>query len=166
MAPAFGARGVLQDGPAASPQGSPAEQGGGCNRPAGCGRYAHELNRIVVSRQAHVQRVAPRRAGPDHVPPLGGQGAFSKDPGSHNVVSSRLDVCRQPSRIHGGLFLTRGAIDAALNFGLTTRHQPGSDPRRECPERRPVIGSLHAHNMERTNGEIAAVEYAYRRRRA
>lgn len=53
---------------------------------------------------------------------------ISKDPGSHNVVSSRLDVCRQPSRVPThGLFLTRAAIDRALNI-FVSRPQPGSYP--------------------------------------
>lgn len=137
--------------------------------PGRAGGGAHEMNfnGFVASLCAHDQRAAPlpvMRAGPaDHFPRR--QGAISKDPGT--AVSSLVNTSgRQPSRIHGGLFLTRGAIDAALNFGLTTRNQPASYPRRECPERRPVIGSLHAHNMERTNGEGVAVEYVNQRRGA
>lgn len=115
-----------------SPERIPAELERGSNRPAGCGRYAHEMNfnGFVASLCAHDQRAAPlpvMRAGPSHVPPLDGSGAFSKDPGSHNVVSSRLDVCRQPSRIHGGLFLTRGAIDAARNI-FVSRPELGGYP--------------------------------------
>lgn len=138
--------------------------------PGRAGGGAHDLqSRFGVCLKAADQRAAPlpvMRAGPSHVPPLGGSGALSKDPGSHSV-SSQVDACRQPSRrFTHGLFLTRGAIDAALNFGLTTRHQPGSDSRRECPERLPCVGLLHPQKMEQTHGEIAASEYVTPRRGA
>lgn len=152
-----------------SSNGIPAELERGSNRPAGCGRDAHNMNfRFGASHLAADQRaVSPVCAGPASAfLPLASQGIFSKDPGSHNVVSSRLDVCRQPSLTTRGLFLTRGCVDRALNIGLTARNQPASYPRRECPERLPCVGLLHPQKMEQTHGEIAASEYVTARRGA
>lgn len=46
---------------------------------------------------------------------------------------------------------TGGTGDFLLNFGLTSRSQPGSDSRRECPEWRPCVGSL-SHAQQ--HGEV------------
>ena len=145
------------------------EQRGVCNRPAGGGRHAHDLSftRFGASHLAADQRaVSPVCAGPtEQISPCR-SGAISKDPGSHNVVSSRLDVCRQPSLDWlRGLFLPEGGDGRALNFGLTQR-ELGGNSLRQCPERLPCVGLLHPQKMEQTHGEIAADKYAYRRRSA
>lgn len=45
----------------------------------------------------------------------------------------------------GAIFIREGSVIRALNFGLTPRHQPASDPLRQCPERLPCVRSLHGN---------------------
>lgn len=49
---------------------------------------------------------------------------------------------------------------ALLNFGLTPRHQPASDPLRQCPERRESSCLPHVHSMRSAHGKSSADEYA------
>jgi hypothetical protein len=57
-----------------------------------------------------------------------------------------IDRCRIPSR-------------SIRNFGLTPRHQPGSDPRRQGTDRSPVVGwsRLHGHNHEASDVQSAGI---------
>lgn len=86
----------------ASLQGSPAEQGGGMVRPAGCGRYAHnsEFQFGECRVPAADLRAAPPgcRAGPSHVPPLDGSAAFFPDGG----VSTQPTLAVALDLPHGG----------------------------------------------------------------
>lgn len=92
---------------------------------------------------------------------------LSKDPGSHSVVSSRLDVCRQPSRgaTHHGLFLNRRQI-VRENLSVTKRHEPGSQALRNGTDRLPCFAVFHSSRMEKSHGKIAASEYVTPRRGA
>jgi len=135
----------------------PSFRRGGIVCPAGADNSVRELNFKPAGSHFSGRRPlasSARRVIPSHA------GHPFKDPGSQSVVSSRLDVCRQPSRAPThGLFLTRGCVDRALNI-FTSRGQLGGDAARDGSK------SLHAHNMERTHGEVVAVEYAYQRRSA
>lgn len=148
----------------------PAELERGRNRPAGCGRGAHEIQfQFGVCLKAADQRVVPSpvRAGHASAISPASHGAFSKDPGSHSVVSSRSDVCRQPSRgaTHHGLFLNRRQI-ARENLSVTKRHEPGSQALRNGTDRLPCFAVLHSSRMEKSHGKIAASEYVTARRGA
>ena len=61
---------------------------------------------------------------------------------------------RAGTLFHPGLVAHFGCA-ALLNFGLTPRHQPASDSLRQCPERRPCVGSLtHVHSMRSAHGNF------------
>lgn len=71
---------------------------------------------------------------------------ISKDPGSHNVVSSRLDVCRQPSRAPThGLFLPEGGGDTDLQIGAIQHSQFGDGSADGFVKRLPCVGLAHTH---------------------
>lgn len=133
------------------------ERGGFYNRPAGVGGIAHDMNFKPAGSHFSGRRPLASSGGDSF--PRSRRHPF-KDPGSHNVVSSRLDVCRQPSRAPTqGLFLTRGCVNRALNI-FTSRREFGDQTARDGSK------SFHAHNMERTNGEVVASEYVNQRRGA
>jgi hypothetical protein len=53
--------------------------------------------------------------------------------------------------VHPGLAPIFGC-GALLNFGLTLRHEPGSQALRQCPEAVPCWVTLHPHRMEQAHG--------------
>lgn len=60
---------------------------------------------------------------------------------------------------HPGLVPINGCA-AILNFGLTLRHEPGSQALRQCPERRESSCLSHVHSMRWVDGKSAVQEYA------
>ena len=53
-----------------------------------------------------------------------------------------------------------GGGRAGINFGLTLRHEPGSQALRQSPYGRPCVGPLHVQQHEATHGR--EVEQSYR----
>ena len=122
--------------------GSPAELGawGVCNRPAGGGRYAHELNDVIEISASLSAADLPRSssryalAGPDRVPPLGGRGNPYGPAVSTAGLTSAASVAFGRA---GGVF---------LNFFVP--RQPGSNTRDDSAERVPCVGLAHVSQHE------------------
>ncbi len=85
--------------------------------------------------------------------------AHAVSPGSvlpvRGSYASALDAL--PTGVGGG--------GGFLNFGLTLRHEPGSQALRQCPERFPMLVALHPQRMEQINGTNTEVEHWKKDRR-
>lgn len=117
------------------------------------GSHSHELVVICAATDASP---AVGSAAPEASPPLGlGRSLSPRRDTLWRRAPGRAAPASLPNRAAD--FIDGSSDLALLNFGLTPRHQPASDPLRQCPERRPCGCSLHPSRMETTDGTITEV---------
>jgi hypothetical protein len=117
-------------------------------RPAG---FTHTTRKVTECAASVPDASLSGRSAAAEVAPRG-LGRLSFGIGGETAIHGRACRCAV-----SGMLSLPGSIPVFLNFGLTPRHQPASDPLRQCPEWHEGSCLSHGSNHEAVHVQSAGI---------